>query len=101
MGIGLGIDSGYLFEKNIEEETLKLAANEIFLLYTDGIVEAMNNNNEMFGEEHLLEILRKNQKNDVAAIKNDILNELTTFLDGRMVQDDITMVILKNKKGQS
>jgi serine phosphatase RsbU (regulator of sigma subunit)/HAMP domain-containing protein len=95
-GIGLGIDSGPLFEKNITEQSVSLNAGDIFLLYTDGIVEAMNHADEMFGEDYLLEILQRNHNRSAGAVKNEILTDLEEFLNGRMLQDDTTMVILKN-----
>jgi sigma-B regulation protein RsbU (phosphoserine phosphatase) len=95
-GIGLGIDSGPLFEKNITEQSVSLNAGDIFLLYTDGIVEAMNHADEMFGEDYLLEILQRNHNSSAGAVKNEILTDLEEFLNGRMLQDDTTMVILKN-----
>jgi serine phosphatase RsbU (regulator of sigma subunit) len=96
-GIGLGIDEGLLFEKNLEEQTTLLAKNDIFLMYTDGIVEAMNSKHEMFGEDLLLNTLVNNRQKNVSLIREAILDDLKTFLKGKPAQDDITLIILKNK----
>ena len=96
-GIGLGIDEGLLFEKNLEEQTTLLAKNDIFLMYTDGIVEAMNSKHEMFGEDLLLNTLVNNRQKNVSLIREAILDNLKTFLKGKPAQDDITLIILKNK----
>ncbi len=95
-GIGLGIDKGPLFEKNLEEQTTILSENDIFLMYTDGIVEAMNNKNVMFGEDLLLNTLINTSDNTVLQIRRSILGELKSFLKERAAQDDITLIILKN-----
>ncbi len=95
-GIGLGIDKGVLFEKNLQEQTILLRKNEIVLLYTDGIVEAMDDREEMFGEEKLLDILIKNRHEHPFKIKEIVLEALTRFLNSGFAQDDITMIIIKN-----
>jgi sigma-B regulation protein RsbU (phosphoserine phosphatase) len=41
-GIALGIDPGALFERTLREETVRLSRGDRFVLYTDGLVEAMN-----------------------------------------------------------
>ena len=98
-GIGLGIDKGPLFEKNLEEQTVSLSEGDIILLYTDGIVEAMNSKNEMFGEDTLLDILINNRQKNVPLIREAVLKELENFLEEEAVQDDLTLVILKNSRG--
>ena len=97
-GIGLGIDEGPLFEKNLKELTITLSDNDIFLMYTDGIVEAMNSKNEMFGEDLLLTTLVDEKQKNVSAIRKTILAKLKAFLNKKAPQDDITMIILKNSR---
>jgi len=97
-GIGLGIDGGPLFEKNLKELTITLSDNDIFLMYTDGIVEAMNSKNEMFGEDLLLTTLVDEKQKNVSAIRETILAKLKAFLNKKAPQDDITMIILKNSR---
>ena len=40
--LGLKIDNGEMFERLLEESTIPLGAGDLFVLYTDGITEAMN-----------------------------------------------------------
>src|SRR5699024_7959502 len=48
-GIGVGLDAGEAFDCNIEELTLSLEKHDQLILYTDGIVEAMNANQVFYG----------------------------------------------------
>ena len=61
-GLGVGIERGIVFEKSLVEEEVKLSPGQIYAFFTDGVTEAMNENNELFGDENLNSIL-KNKTN--------------------------------------
>ena len=67
-----------------------------FYLYTDGVTEAFNDKEEMFGDGRLVETL--NQYADIAGepeqLLDNIYEELHTFANGAEQSDDITMVYL-------
>ncbi|MBN1479356.1 GntR family transcriptional regulator [candidate division KSB1 bacterium] len=90
--LGLADDSHF----NIGEMCLQ--AGDILILYSDGITEAMNNHREEFGEERLLEIVRKNRKLSPAEIMQQILSRLSTHLATDFDTDDRTLLICRFKK---
>ena len=94
-GIGLGLAIGDKFEKNLEETTIHLEKNELLVFYTDGITEAMNEKNEEYGEDRLLEICRLNRDKPVANIQADLLNSVDEFVGSCQPHDDQTMIIIK------
>ena len=51
--LGLKIDNGEMFERLLEEETIPLEPGDLYLFFTDGISEAMNNRDDLFGESRL------------------------------------------------
>ena len=51
--LGLKIDDGEMFERLLEEETMPLQTGDVCLFFTDGITEAMNGQDDCFGEERL------------------------------------------------
>ena len=53
----------------------------------------------MFGEDKLLDILINNRQKNVPLIREAVLKELENFLKEEAVQDDLTLVILKNSRG--
>ena len=61
-----------------KEQTYKLLPGDEIYLYTDGVTEAMNNNQELFGEKRLLESLNKclllNAKDTCIKIKQDVFD---------------------------
>jgi sigma-B regulation protein RsbU (phosphoserine phosphatase) len=98
-GLGLGIDPGDRFEEILEEAVLPLRSGDVFLFFTDGLTEAMNERSELFGEMRLRELMESAGEAEdgrpVAELKERILAEIRRFVGGAAPQDDMTLVILK------
>ena len=91
-GIALGIDPGWQYE---EEKHAQLSAGQIIVLCTDGIWEARNPRDEMFGKNTLQEIIRLNSRAGAAEIQDAVLTRLKNFQQDVEPADDITLVIIK------
>lgn len=91
-GIALGVadDVEYLVHKRDE-----LTDDQIIAVGTDGIWEAFNPQEEMFGKERLRELIRSNAHQSAGTILNMVYAELKQFTAGRKSEDDITLVIIK------
>ena len=61
-------------------------------LFTDGIFEEFNRRQEVFSEERLYKILNSNWSNPLKQIVENTLAELTEFMDGGKMNDDITFM---------
>ena len=72
-------------------ETLQLHKNDRIFLYTDGVTEAQNINNEMFGEKKLENILQKISGSAEETLLT-ISQRLKKFTGGALQSDDITML---------
>jgi serine phosphatase RsbU (regulator of sigma subunit) len=98
-GLGLGMDAGGRFEEILEEAVLPLRSGDVFLFFTDGLTEAMNERSELFGESRLRELMENvsgtGDGPPVAELKERILAEIRRFAGGAAPQDDLTLVILK------
>ncbi len=80
-------------------ETLRIAlhSQDVLVLYSDGIVEAMNEAGELFGWQRLKESLRAATgcENSAAGIRDAILAELGDYVGEEEQQDDVTMVVIR------
>ena len=76
------------------EYQIKLEKGSKLYLYTDGVPEARDKN-EQFGINRALEVLVKNEDLSVNEICNNVLTELTTFIGKNTQFDDITMLCLE------
>lgn len=85
-----------LFQKwdcSVEEQ--QLFPGDILAFYTDGISEAFNVAEEEFGEQRLIESLRRNRGLPAQALLASIVDEVQQFSAGREQHDDITLVVAK------
>lgn len=96
-GIGLGLDYSDKFENNLKELEIKLNNNDIIVLFTDGINESLNKEKEEFGYERLEKVLIENHNSTVDEISNEIMKNVSTFVQDSSQHDDITLVLLKWK----
>ena len=96
-GLGLGLEQGKKFSQIIEEKTIRLNPNDLFLFYTDGVVEARNNFQEEFGEKHLLEETASIAQLGARDIRKKLVQEVQTFEGVTKPHDDLTLVVVKVK----
>ena len=74
----------------------QLAPGDILALYTDGVTESFDENEEEFGEERLIEALRRHKKLPAHEMVKAIVNEVQTFTCPERGQyDDITVIVAK------
>jgi serine phosphatase RsbU (regulator of sigma subunit)/predicted enzyme related to lactoylglutathione lyase len=84
-----------LFEEwTCEVEERQLSTGDVLALYTDGITEAFNDAGDEFGEDRLIEILRKNRELCSDAIISAIVEEVRRFSPCEQ-HDDITLIVAK------
>jgi phosphoserine phosphatase RsbU/P len=95
-GIGLGLERGPMFENAIEEVRLPITHNALFLFYTDGITEAMNEKKHQLGEDAVVNILKTKRRLSAEGIQNAILTRVKKFRGSAEQHDDITMVVVKD-----
>lgn len=97
-GIGLGLTKSKAFDDNIEELELNLAQEDVLVLYTDGIVEALNEAHVFYGSTRLNSKLRNNKQRTAAEILKEISEDVRSFIGDAKQHDDMTMVVMKCKR---
>jgi len=75
--------------------SITFSRGDIFLLYTDGVTEAMNPDGEQFGTERLAALIRENSEASAQDLVHAIRTALNDFSDGKSLKDDTTIVIGK------
>jgi sigma-B regulation protein RsbU (phosphoserine phosphatase) len=95
MVLGLKIDNGEMFERILEEQTIPLHAGDLYLLFTDGITEAMNAEDDCFGEVRLGRILEEHADLPSEELRERVLREIAAFVGDVPQHDDMTMILLK------
>ncbi|MBN2008660.1 SpoIIE family protein phosphatase [candidate division KSB1 bacterium] len=95
--VGISLPDPELFKNSIESDTIQLAEDDVLLIYTDGITEAMNQRRKLFGEERLLDAIRKYSNLRVKPFSEKLQEEIESFTQGYEQSDDITLVAIKEK----
>jgi sigma-B regulation protein RsbU (phosphoserine phosphatase) len=94
-GIGLGLAAGRLFDRSISVESIQLEPGDFFVLYSDGITEAMNSNGDEYGQERLSEVLSRSDALEAAETCDRVLAEVAAFAGSTPQHDDITLVVVR------
>lgn len=95
LGFPLGIESD--ISSFVAETQVELQSGEVAILYTDGITEAVNGNNEQYGLEGMYEILRQNHHKSANDIREAVIEGVMKHIGTQKVFDDITLLVLKQK----
>lgn len=93
--IGISLPDKDLFRTSIESDTIALAEDDILLVYTDGVTEAMNPKRRLFGEERFLKLIRECGKQSAEEFVDSLKKDMNTFTEGSEQNDDITLVAIK------
>ncbi|KAA3617753.1 MAG: GAF domain-containing protein [Calditrichaeota bacterium] len=94
LGMG-GLCLGFVPHFDYERDTYKIKSNEILVIFSDGVTEAMNAAEEEFELDRLQQIVLENNKKSAEQIMNTILKEIENHVAGEEQMDDITLVVLK------
>jgi hypothetical protein len=93
--VGITLPDIRLFGERIQADRIRLHPDDIFVLYTDGVTEAMNPQRELYGEERFLAAIRKHGHLDVVEFVTSIKDDILAFTGGYEQNDDITLVAIK------
>jgi type II secretory pathway predicted ATPase ExeA len=89
---GRGIALGVLQDTGWGYTTLELTPGALLVLYTDGVVDALNPAKEPFGSERLLEAAQANVGRPVQEFHDDLLTRLNQYMGDEPQFDDITLM---------
>jgi serine phosphatase RsbU (regulator of sigma subunit) len=96
-GIALGLDAGERFAEALQEERLPLHAGDIVVLYTDGITEARNAEDEQFETERLANVVLSNVSASAGDILDAVLRAVHDFSGRSTADDDMTILVVRWK----
>ncbi|EDN66588.1 Stage II sporulation E [Beggiatoa sp. PS] len=83
--------------KYVDKAELSLTSGDIVVLYTDGITEAFNSEQEQYGLERLCEVIQQNRLLSSEEIRQAVIKDLRAYIGQQTVFDDITLLIIKQK----
>jgi sigma-B regulation protein RsbU (phosphoserine phosphatase) len=90
-----GLIVGVMESANYEQGSTQLEPGDVLTIYTDGVTEAMNQENEEFGEGRLNKVLTDRSYMGAREIRDEIYREVLAFAGERPQMDDLTLVVMK------
>jgi phosphoserine phosphatase RsbU/P len=86
---------GLLPDVTYEEATIDLQAGDVLVAFTDGVTEALNANEEEFGEERLKDLICRVARLPAPEISRRISEELRGWISNAAQYDDLTFLVMK------
>ena len=86
---------GILENAPYQVETTRLYDGDYLVIFTDGVVEAMNANGDEYGEAELIRLVNTRAIATPAELLRGLLHELDAFVGNTPQHDDVTCLLLK------
>jgi sigma-B regulation protein RsbU (phosphoserine phosphatase) len=80
-----------------EQETIEMSSGDLLVAYTDGVTEALNPNDEEFGEQRLRTLVATSAQLSADQISDLIVDRIRGWCSDRPLHDDLTLVVMKVK----
>ncbi len=93
IGVPIGVMEGYPYEVM----TRTIEPGETCVIYTDGVSEAMNPDNDLYGVDRLRGLMEASTGGHADALGKVILADVRKFANGRAQNDDITIMVFGRK----
>jgi sigma-B regulation protein RsbU (phosphoserine phosphatase) len=93
-----GTVMGVFEDIELEENEIHLAPGDLIVLYTDGITEAMDADEQLFGEARLQEAIMSKKGGSAQEILDAIIAATLDFIGDTPQADDLTLFVIKRNK---
>lgn len=90
-----GVVLGLFDVVEYEQAATALYPGDVLVVFSDGVTETWNHDDEEFGDARLAELVRQGRHLDAAALEGEILRELDRFSQGTKATDDRTLIVIK------
>jgi sigma-B regulation protein RsbU (phosphoserine phosphatase) len=95
--LGLFSENDFPGILNFEDVEIEMEKGDKLFLYTDGINEAQNKDEEFYGTDRLKYVLKENYRADAHEIVTNIFGDLKDFLEGLPILDDLTLMCIEKE----
>jgi sigma-B regulation protein RsbU (phosphoserine phosphatase) len=90
-GLPIGMMQGVVYQ----EASVAFDRGDVLVIYSDGITESINEREEEFDEERLIEVVKDNLGRSASGVRDRIDEALSRFVGTTAPVDDMTLMIIK------
>jgi phosphoserine phosphatase RsbU/P len=94
-GMVVGIDSGSVFDRLTVDFAVPLEPNDCLVLYTDGVTETLNSDEDEFGVDRMMQSVRASANDGAQAIVKRIIEDVREFTGSVPQNDDMTLIAIR------
>ena len=94
-GLGIGLEKGDVFDRTLAEESFALKSGDTIVLFTDGLTEARNAENEEFGEDRLTALIKSKPFHTAEELLDRIRAGYNLFTSRADPHDDLTCLVIR------
>ena len=94
-GLGFGILRNNSFAQHIDIQSIVLQKGDVFLFYTDGIIDARNTIQEEYGYDRFLDCVHTHAQESPTNLLKKIQIDWDTFAQNTLQYDDYTALVLR------
>jgi phosphoserine phosphatase RsbU/P len=98
-GMALGLDDGTRFEETLIEETVQLVADDVLVMFTDGVTEAHDTEGQEFDLARLSAVVERNRTGGAEAVLEGIFAAVRRHRGPGQAEDDMTVLVLHWRGG--
>jgi phosphoserine phosphatase RsbU/P len=95
---GAGLALSFIENVSYPQNQIAFKPDDILLIYSDGITEAMNLKEEEYGERRLQQLVNDIRAETALEIIERVLESVKSYVEDREQMDDMTLVVIKRKK---
>ena len=82
-------------ETRYGEASKEMRSGDVLVMFTDGVVENMNQDEEEFSIKNLIRVVDESKAMKASRIVGQVLADLKDFMGGRPVTDEFTLAVVK------
>ncbi len=94
-GLGIGLTKEKIFDNKISEIKLSITGSDLFLLYTDGITEALNEAHQFYGADRLMKLINKHKFETASTVISIVSDQVSNFIGSAKQHDDMTVMAIR------
>ncbi len=94
-GIAIGLADADIFDSVIKDVSVPLSPGDVVVVYTDGVTEALNDQNEEWGPANLLQAIDDKSADGVEPLIQTVRHRLARHVGAQPQYDDITLLALE------
>lgn len=96
-GMAVGMVPTEVFDEVIADKTIPFKQNDIIVVYTDGVTEACDDNDNEFTENRLRDMITRLRDRNAQELNESIISSVERFSGENQFADDLTLITVKHR----